>query len=63
MIRAVIGLGRSLGLTVAAEGIEREMERDYLRSEGCGQGQGFLFGQAAPAEGLTVREAEKRNAA
>src|SRR3546814_64433 len=45
VIRAVIGLGRSLGLTVAAEGIEREMERDYLHSEGCGQGQGFLFGQ------------------
>ncbi|GGB90764.1 diguanylate cyclase [Novosphingobium endophyticum] len=49
VIRAVIGLGRSLGLTVAAEGIEREMERDYLRSEGCAQGQGYLFGRAMPA--------------
>ncbi|HKT84555.1 MAG TPA: EAL domain-containing protein [Novosphingobium sp.] len=54
VIRAVIGLGRSLGLTVAAEGIEREMERDYLRSEGCGQGQGFLFGPAAPADALKL---------
>ena len=64
VIRAVIGLGRSLGLTVAAEGIEREMERDYLRSEGCGQGQGFLFGQAKPAEALlSGTEIEKRNAA
>lgn len=52
VIRAVIGLGRSLGLTVAAEGIEREIERDYLRSEGCGQGQGFLFGRAEPAHAL-----------
>ncbi|WP_232495973.1 putative bifunctional diguanylate cyclase/phosphodiesterase [Novosphingobium kaempferiae] len=49
VIRAVIGLGRSLGLTVAAEGIEREIERDYLRDEGCTQGQGYLFGKAAPA--------------
>jgi diguanylate cyclase (GGDEF)-like protein/PAS domain S-box-containing protein len=54
VIRAVIGLGRSLGLTVAAEGIEREIERDYLRSEGCGQGQGFLFGRAESAHALSV---------
>lgn len=50
VIRAVIGLGRSLGLTVAAEGIEREIERDYLRGEGCIQGQGYLFGKALPAD-------------
>ena len=49
VIRAVIGLGRSLGVTVVAEGIEREMEREYLRSEGCTQGQGFLFGRPGPA--------------
>jgi diguanylate cyclase (GGDEF)-like protein/PAS domain S-box-containing protein len=49
VIRAVIGLGRSLGLTVAAEGIEREIERDYLRGEGCTQGQGYLFGKAEAA--------------
>ncbi|WP_404480463.1 putative bifunctional diguanylate cyclase/phosphodiesterase [Novosphingobium sp. BL-52-GroH] len=48
VIRAVIGLGRSLGLTVAAEGIERDIERDYLRDEGCTQGQGYLFGKAQP---------------
>jgi len=48
VIRAVIGLGRSLGLTVTAEGIEREFVRDYLRKEGCMQGQGFLFGRAVP---------------
>ncbi|AIT81174.1 putative bifunctional diguanylate cyclase/phosphodiesterase [Novosphingobium pentaromativorans] len=56
VIRAVIGLGRSLGLTVAAEGIEREIERDYLRSEGCVQGQGFLFGRAEPAYALAVTQ-------
>ncbi len=52
VIRAVIGLGRSLGLTVAAEGIESEVEREYLRSEGCTQGQGFLFGRPQPASML-----------
>ncbi|WP_084384846.1 putative bifunctional diguanylate cyclase/phosphodiesterase [Novosphingobium naphthalenivorans] len=54
VIRAVIGLGKSLGLTVAAEGIEREFERDYLRDEGCTQGQGYLFGKPEHARTLTV---------
>ncbi|SFG25419.1 diguanylate cyclase/phosphodiesterase [Novosphingobium sp. CF614] len=49
VIRAVIGLGRSLGLTVVAEGVEHEIECDYLREEGCIQGQGFLFGKPQPA--------------
>lgn len=55
VIRAVIGLGRSLGLTVTAEGIETEIVRDYLRDEGCMQGQGYLFGRAAPACELLQR--------
>ncbi len=52
VIRAVIGLGRSLGLAVAAEGIESDVEREYLRSEGCTQGQGFLFGRPQPGSML-----------
>lgn len=52
VIRAVIGLGRSLGLMVTAEGIEREGVADYLRAEGCVQGQGFLYGRALPADQL-----------
>ncbi len=52
VIRAVIGLGRSLGLTVAAEGIESDVEREYLRAEGCTQGQGFLFGRPQPGSML-----------
>jgi diguanylate cyclase (GGDEF)-like protein/PAS domain S-box-containing protein len=52
VIRAVIGLGRSLGVTIVAEGIEREIVADYLRDEGCMQGQGYLFGRAEPADAL-----------
>ena len=55
VIRAVIGLGKSLGLTVAAEGIEREIECAYLREEGCVQGQGYLFGRPERADALIVR--------
>jgi PAS domain S-box/diguanylate cyclase (GGDEF) domain len=54
VIRAVIGLGNSLGLSVAAEGIENESEREYLRAEGCVQGQGYLFGRAQPASSIAI---------
>ncbi|MDD3799458.1 MAG: EAL domain-containing protein [Novosphingobium sp.] len=53
IIKAVIGLGTSLGMKVTAEGIEHEKIRDYLREEGCTQGQGYLFGEAVPADRLT----------
>lgn len=62
VIRAVIGLSKSLGLTVTAEGIEHEAVRDYLREEGCTQGQGYLFGKARPAAELGLFDAG-RNAA
>ncbi|OYX61112.1 MAG: hypothetical protein B7Y88_15285 [Sphingomonadales bacterium 32-64-17] len=48
VVRAIISLGRSLGLTVTAEGVEREDVLACLREEGCGQGQGYLFGKAKP---------------
>lgn len=54
IIRAIIGLGKSLGLTVTAEGIEHEGVRDYLRNEGCAQGQGYLFGRAEPATAIAI---------
>lgn len=52
VVRAIIGLGRSLGLTVTAEGVEREDVLACLREEGCGQGQGYLFGKAKPGVAL-----------
>lgn len=60
VIRAVIGLGNSLGLTVTAEGVEEESVRDYLRDEGCAQGQGYLFGKARPGGELEKVARRKR---
>ena len=61
VIRAVIGLGNSLGLTVTAEGVEEESVRDYLRDEGCAQGQGYLFGKARPGDEI-LKVAERKRA-
>ena len=45
---AVLRLGRQLGMSVCALGVETALQRDYLRREGCDQMQGYLFGAPAP---------------
>jgi EAL domain-containing protein (putative c-di-GMP-specific phosphodiesterase class I) len=49
IIRAVINLGRSLGIKIVAEGIEKPVQADGLIELGCDFGQGFLFSKAVPA--------------
>ncbi|MCU7373702.1 EAL domain-containing protein [Paucibacter sp. O1-1] len=48
----VINLGRGLGLTVIAEGVETEQQRQQLLALGCHEGQGWLFARPMPAEQL-----------
>ena len=45
LVRTIIEMGRSLGMTVVAEGIETTEQLAYLRALGCEQGQGKLFGE------------------
>ena len=46
---AILALGKRLGLTVVAEGIETELQLKRLRELGCELGQGFLFSPAVEA--------------
>jgi EAL domain-containing protein (putative c-di-GMP-specific phosphodiesterase class I) len=48
IIRAVIGLGRNLGMTTTAEGVETGDQLNALRDERCDEVQGFLFSRAVP---------------
>jgi diguanylate cyclase (GGDEF)-like protein/PAS domain S-box-containing protein len=45
IVAAVISLCQALNITVIAEGIEEEGQRDLLRSMGCNFGQGYLLGR------------------
>jgi diguanylate cyclase (GGDEF)-like protein/PAS domain S-box-containing protein len=57
IIRAVTGLGRSLGITTTAEGVENEAQLELLRREGCTQAQGYLFSKPRPVsevEGMLI---------
>jgi len=43
LLRTIVDLGHSLNMLVTAEGVEREQERDLLKSLGCDQAQGYLI--------------------
>lgn len=49
IVDSVLGLGRAMGLTVVAEGVETEEQRMLLRTLGCRQIQGYLIGKPMPA--------------
>ncbi|WP_082507934.1 bifunctional diguanylate cyclase/phosphodiesterase [Methylobacterium sp. Leaf113] len=48
IVRAVVGLGRHLGATITAEGVETQAQLDWVRREGCSEVQGFIFGKPMP---------------
>lgn len=52
IIAAVVALARALDLTIVAEGIETEHQRDTLRALGCDLGQGFLFSRPVPVASM-----------
>jgi diguanylate cyclase (GGDEF)-like protein/PAS domain S-box-containing protein len=49
ILRAVVGLGRSLHIVTTAEGVETQSQLELLRTEGCTDVQGHFFSQARPA--------------
>jgi EAL domain-containing protein (putative c-di-GMP-specific phosphodiesterase class I) len=48
--RAVAGLGKSLGISTKAEGVETDEQLALLRSKGCTEVQGYLFSPPRPTE-------------
>jgi diguanylate cyclase (GGDEF)-like protein len=52
IVRAVLALGRNLRLKVVAEGVETPAQLRWLRTEGCGEVQGYLLGRPMPADAI-----------
>ncbi|MEO4015346.1 MULTISPECIES: putative bifunctional diguanylate cyclase/phosphodiesterase [Pseudomonas] len=65
IVRAIIQLGKSLGMQVIAEGVETAEQEAYIISEGCHEGQGYLYSKPLPARELSayLKQAQRSNAA
>jgi EAL domain-containing protein (putative c-di-GMP-specific phosphodiesterase class I) len=50
IVKAVIEMARSLGLSVTAEGIETPAQQTWMQHLGCESAQGFLFARPMSAE-------------
>jgi diguanylate cyclase (GGDEF)-like protein len=48
IVRAIIALGQSFGLSIIAEGVEDKAQRDFLETSGCKRFQGYLFARPVP---------------
>ncbi|SHI35175.1 PAS domain S-box-containing protein/diguanylate cyclase (GGDEF) domain-containing protein [Roseomonas rosea] len=49
IVRAITGMGRGLGISVTAEGVETPGQLGALRKKGCSEAQGYLFSPPVPA--------------
>ncbi|WP_131697864.1 EAL domain-containing protein [Pseudomonas sp. JAI120] len=65
IVRAIIQLGKSLGMQVIAEGVETAEQEAYIISEGCHEGQGYYYSKPLPARELAafLKQAERNSAA
>ncbi|MGA1624824.1 MAG: EAL domain-containing protein, partial [Prochlorothrix sp.] len=54
IIAAIVALGRSLGLTLIAEGVEQQEQLEFLRSIHCDYAQGFFFHRPLSVDQFTL---------
>ncbi|OJU10699.1 MAG: hypothetical protein BGN86_00900 [Caulobacterales bacterium 68-7] len=59
IVRAIVGLGRGLNLTVLAEGVESLEELAFLDQEMCAEAQGYLFGKPGEIADFEVEVGRK----
>jgi len=50
IINTIVAMAKGLNLNVIAEGVETQLQLDYLREIDCSEAQGFLFGKPLPSD-------------
>jgi len=50
IVQTIIGMGNTLGMEVIAEGVETEVQREFLYRAGCTRYQGYLLSRPVPLE-------------
>ena len=61
IVSAIVALGQALGLRIVAEGVETDVQQDFLTQLGCDSLQGYLLGHPLPAERFLhdIRQAKR----
>ncbi|VVO14752.1 putative bifunctional diguanylate cyclase/phosphodiesterase [Pseudomonas fluorescens] len=54
IVSAIVALGQALGLRIVAEGVETDVQQDFLTQLGCDSLQGYLLGHPLPAERFMI---------
>jgi len=60
--RAIVAMGRSLGMQTVAEGVETREQAEFLESIWCNEGQGYYYSHPLPAQDLEVLTARAEGA-
>jgi EAL domain-containing protein (putative c-di-GMP-specific phosphodiesterase class I) len=59
---SIIAMAQSLNLEVIAEGVETEVQYEFLKNKGCNEMQGYFFSRPLRTEDMTVRLTSTRGA-
>lgn len=62
IVNAIVALAKGLGIETTAEGVESEEQAEKMRSLGCDQLQGYLFGYPVPSAEIREEQSERRRA-
>jgi EAL domain-containing protein (putative c-di-GMP-specific phosphodiesterase class I) len=54
LVRSIIAMAASLGLSIVGEGVEENGQWDFLKENGCTLGQGYLFSRPVAAQEFRV---------
>jgi len=54
IVQTIIGMANNLGIEVIAEGVETQVQRDFLWGAGCRLYQGYMYGKPVPLREFTA---------